>query len=719
MVLAGLGGAGTALLVVVGVVPLPDLDRVLEDAARTLGTWAYPAVAGFAFLETGAFVGLAVPGETAVVVGGVVAARGEVEIVPLIAVVWMAAAAGDAASFLLGRRLGRPFLDRHGTRLHLGPKRRERVERFYSEHGGKAVLIGRFAGVVRAVSPFLAGASGLALRRFLPWSAAGALLWSAAFLLVGYAFSESFAQAGDTAARVALGVALVAALAYLTAAGIRSGRLRRRGRTHQAKRQERTEGSHTAAQQRPGHDVEWKVDAQVDARQRHRGRDGERERTQARAEDGHGGGGRESGGAVARREGGVAGDRDHRAEAGVGHGRAFAGEHLLENVGHERGEARGASRGQEGHRHAPAPEVGAEPEPHQQRPLHPPGRQHHEHRGKPGVLEGRSGLDERAVEVEQITHDPGRTDASRTDRLVLAVNGRASGISDPRAYAGELASILEELGAPAEVVVTESEETLWQVLRSAASAGRRVVLAGGDGTLHAAANAPLRDLPELALVPAGRANNIARALGIPTARAGALSVAAGARARPLDALRVVTPDRFVYALEAVSAGFHAEARAGYQGDNSADLRQGIRALVLAILRYAPYRVRIEADPPAPASARVLSFRSRGAAQVFFSNLPYFGFGFEVDPGADPADGRFEVITLEARGRARLLRLLAAARRGRHLGRRGVRRVAARRARLREAMPLVADSVPLGTTVATVSVEPGRLRVASPRLGVAA
>ena len=62
---AGAAGAAVALMVVLGAVPLPDLNGALEDAAGTLGGWAYPAVAGFAFLETGAFVGLAVPGETA------------------------------------------------------------------------------------------------------------------------------------------------------------------------------------------------------------------------------------------------------------------------------------------------------------------------------------------------------------------------------------------------------------------------------------------------------------------------------------------------------------------------------------------------------------------------------------------------------------------------------------------------------------------------------
>ncbi len=283
------------------------------------------------------------------------------------------------------------------------------------------------------------------------------------------------------------------------------------------------------------------------------------------------------------------------------------------------------------------------------------------------------------------------------------MNGRASGIEDPLRTADELVAMLEELGAEAESVVTHSEEELWDVLRFAATSGWRVALVGGDGSLHAAANAPLARLPELALVPAGRANNIARALGIPTDRMQALAVAAGASAKPLDALRVATPDRFIYALEAVSAGFQAEARADYRADNSADLRQGLRALARAIWRYRPYRASVRVDGEA--------IHSSSAAQLFFSNLPFFGFGFEVAPGADPTDGRLDAIVLEARGRTRLLRLLAAARRGRHIGRRGVTRMPATRVKLSEPLPLVADAVPLGTTTATVSVEPARLRVA--------
>jgi diacylglycerol kinase (ATP) len=287
----------------------------------------------------------------------------------------------------------------------------------------------------------------------------------------------------------------------------------------------------------------------------------------------------------------------------------------------------------------------------------------------------------------------------------VVVNARASGVDDAERTSRELVAVLEELGASAGAAVTRTEPGLWEALRAAAVSGRRVVLVGGDGSLHAAANAPLARLPELALVPAGRANNIARALGIPSDRLGALQLASTADARPLDALRVRTPERSVLAVEAVSAGFQAEARRAYAAGNSADLRRGLGAFARQLLRYAPYRVAASVDGAALGSER--------AAQLFMSNLPFFGFGFEVSPGADPSDGRLDAVLLEAPGRLSLVRLLGAVYRGRHLGRPGVLRLSGRRAELTHPLPLVADTVPLGTTTATVSVEPARLRVATP------
>jgi membrane protein DedA with SNARE-associated domain len=198
-------------LVAAGVVRPPDLEGALTDLSETLGAWTYALVAALAFLETGAFVGLVAPGETAVVLGGVVAAQGEISLPVMLLVAWTAAALGDLVSFLLGRRLGRRFLLAHGPRLGVTAPRLARVQDFFDRHGPKAILVGRFVGIVRAVAPFLAGASGMRLRSFLPWSLVGTLVWSSAFTLVGYLFHRSFATAADTLTHGAFALAALAA----------------------------------------------------------------------------------------------------------------------------------------------------------------------------------------------------------------------------------------------------------------------------------------------------------------------------------------------------------------------------------------------------------------------------------------------------------------------------------------------------------------------------
>jgi diacylglycerol kinase (ATP) len=291
----------------------------------------------------------------------------------------------------------------------------------------------------------------------------------------------------------------------------------------------------------------------------------------------------------------------------------------------------------------------------------------------------------------------GLTVVSREVELV--VNGRASGTAKADVLERATAA-LRAAGATVRAHVTADEAELARVVRRAA--GRRIVLAGGDGTVHALANLDLPELPPAALLPAGRANNIARALGIPVDWNAAAELAVRGRPAAIDALHVVTPERSLYAVEGVSAGFHAAARHRYDGTNSADLAAGVRALVAELSAFRPHDVALRVDG--------MPVLARPAAQLFLSNLPYFGFGFHVDPMADPADGRLEAIVLEAGTRRGVVRLLAAARDGRHLERPGVSWHSAARAQLLQPLPLVADAQPLGVTTATVTVARGRLRM---------
>ena len=183
---------------------LPNPEHVIEDIAEALGPWTYALVGTMAFLETGAFVGLIAPGEFTVIIGGVVAGQGEIDIVPLIGLAWFCCVLGDSASFLLGHRLGRAFLVKHGPKVRINAETLEKVESYFDRHGGKTVLIGRFIGLVRAIAPFIAGSSGMRYRQFLPFSILGTGLWATTFSLLGFFFYRSFERVANIAGQVTL-----------------------------------------------------------------------------------------------------------------------------------------------------------------------------------------------------------------------------------------------------------------------------------------------------------------------------------------------------------------------------------------------------------------------------------------------------------------------------------------------------------------------------------
>jgi undecaprenyl-diphosphatase len=216
---------------------LVDLEKVLEDVSHALGAWTYLLVAVFAFAETGAFVGLLVPGETVMILGGATAGQGATDIYLLIAIAWVCAFAGDSTSFFVGRRLGREFLMRHGPRFGIGEERLAQVDDYFERHGGKTIFLGRFVGFVRAFAPFIAGSSGMRYRGFVPYSILGTGCGSAARSLIGYLFSRSIDTAANTpaAAPSLLGTLIV---------DRRRGRLRRLPRRREPARGGALDGGH-------------------------------------------------------------------------------------------------------------------------------------------------------------------------------------------------------------------------------------------------------------------------------------------------------------------------------------------------------------------------------------------------------------------------------------------------------------------------------------------
>lgn len=192
-----------------------DLQELLDRFAEFLGPWTYLVVAVLAFLETGAFVGLLVPGETTLLIGGAVAGLGQINLYLLIAIAWISAFLGDTVSFFLGRRLGRDFVLRHGPRVGITRDRFEKVEAYFEKNGGRTVLIGRFVGVVRAIAPFVAGTSGMAYPAFAPYSILGSGLQVSIHILVGYLFARSIDAAAEYVGLFAVIIGTIIVVTFL------------------------------------------------------------------------------------------------------------------------------------------------------------------------------------------------------------------------------------------------------------------------------------------------------------------------------------------------------------------------------------------------------------------------------------------------------------------------------------------------------------------------
>ena len=293
--------------------------------------------------------------------------------------------------------------------------------------------------------------------------------------------------------------------------------------------------------------------------------------------------------------------------------------------------------------------------------------------------------------------------ARATADVVLLANANASGLAR-QPHALELArSAMRERGARVELQRTASLDELaaaWHELYD-----RRVVLVGGDGTLHAAANLP-GPQPELALLPAGRANNVARSLGVPLDLRAAARLAVEGKPRLLDLIAAETTDETYYAVEGVSVGIHARARAHYDAPNSADVSAGIRSAIAGVRGFDGITISISSD----GSCELVSI-----GQLFVANLPRYGPGLQVAPTARPDDGLLDLVTLDWTGSASLLPMLARLRRGTHLRRPGTRSWTARRVRIatRGASPIIADTKVLGTGPVTLRVVPSALAVVAP------
>jgi len=168
--------------------------------------------------ESAAFMGLFVPGELAVILGGVAAGTGSVSLWVMIPAAVAGAIVGDSIGYRLGKTLGPSLL--HRKRLAKLARQMDRAGSLLSQRGWWALVVARFASVLRAVVPFAAGIGNMAYRRFLLGNVIGGVAWGTTFTLVGYFAGANYPRVEKwfrTGGLAVAGIALmIGAIVWLT-----------------------------------------------------------------------------------------------------------------------------------------------------------------------------------------------------------------------------------------------------------------------------------------------------------------------------------------------------------------------------------------------------------------------------------------------------------------------------------------------------------------------
>jgi membrane protein DedA with SNARE-associated domain len=196
------------------------MSNLVDGILNVSAVLAYTIVGLLVFAEDALFFGFVLPGETAAVLGGVVASRGHVQLWAMIVIVILAAIVGDTVGYEVGKHFGSRLLN-----ARLFAKRRAKLDRaqdFLRRRGGSAVFLGRFVAFFRAVMPALAGASRMPYARFLSFNAAGGIVWGAAFVTLGFLAGNSYAAVAKTVGRDLAAIVVVIAVIVLITWQIRT-----------------------------------------------------------------------------------------------------------------------------------------------------------------------------------------------------------------------------------------------------------------------------------------------------------------------------------------------------------------------------------------------------------------------------------------------------------------------------------------------------------------
>jgi membrane-associated protein len=194
---------------------LLHVDRYLLDVVANYGVWVYALLFAIIFAETGLVVTPFLPGDSLLFAVGALAATGVLDLGVVAVLLTVAAIAGDAVNYSVGRAVGVRILQKAQSDPRWGRWVNvtyvERAHAFFERHGGKAIVLGRFAPIVRTFVPFVAGIAEMSYPAFAVFNVTGALAWVGICVGAGYLFGN-VPIVKDNFSLVALGIVIVSLL---------------------------------------------------------------------------------------------------------------------------------------------------------------------------------------------------------------------------------------------------------------------------------------------------------------------------------------------------------------------------------------------------------------------------------------------------------------------------------------------------------------------------
>ncbi len=161
------------------------LDKHLAQVVQQYGVWVYAILFAIIFVETGFVVMPFLPGDSLLFVAGTLAAVGGMDLGILMALLTIAAVAGDALNYSVGRYFGPKVFSWEQSRW-FNRAAFERTHAFYEKHGPITIVVARFLPFVRTFAPFVAGIAQMRYARFALYNVVGAVLWVCGISLLGY-----------------------------------------------------------------------------------------------------------------------------------------------------------------------------------------------------------------------------------------------------------------------------------------------------------------------------------------------------------------------------------------------------------------------------------------------------------------------------------------------------------------------------------------------------